>query len=240
MPTTVAASIPASPLGLSEGPLEIRAALPEDRAEAFALQRAAFSLPDGDPPSHPGNREELRVAVRDGRVVSCLTLIHAALCMRGVHLPMGGIRHVATHPDEQNRGYASALLRDTLRELRRDGVSTSVLFPFSFRYYRKFGYELGGNHCHFWCRPNCIPVFAERWSCREAAPTDVPALARFYAERGAQSVCSMVRDERRWERLCADPDMTVLIHGGPQIDGYAVITETRDSYGGRVLRVLDL
>src|SRR5262249_37548455 len=156
-------------LTLAESPQslpEIRDALPEDREVAWRLQRAAFGLPEDGPPSHPGSSEVLRVYARDGKVVSCLTLIHAGLCMRGADLSMGGIRHVATAPDEQNRGYASALLRDTLRGLRRQGIVTSVLFPFSFRYYRKFGYELGGNHCHFWCRPNCIPTYRERHAVR--------------------------------------------------------------------------
>src|SRR5947207_248211 len=64
-------------------------------------------------------------------------------------LPMGGICHVATLAAERNKGYASALMRDALRAMRAQGLCTSVLFPFSFRYYRKFGYELAGNHCQF-------------------------------------------------------------------------------------------
>jgi predicted acetyltransferase len=220
--------------------VEIRDAFPEDREQAWNLQRKAFDLPDHPPPAHPGTHEELRVVVRDGRVVSCLTLIHAGLFMHGVCLPMGGVRHVATDPEEQNRGYASALLRDSLRKLRRQGLVTSVLFPFSFRYYRKFGYELGGNHCHFWTRPNCVPAYAERRECRTAEPGECAALARFYAERARQSICVMARDERRWTSICTDSDLRVLVHGRPEIDGYAVLAEGRDSYGGRVLRVVDL
>ena len=229
------------PQGLDrELPFEIRTALPEDQEEAWALQRAAFSLPDGPLPPHPGQQHDLRVVVCSGRVVSCLTLIYAELCVRGAFLPMGGVRHVATHPEEQNRGYASALMRDTLKRLHRQGVSASVLFPFSFRYYRKFGYELGGNHCQFWCRPGCIPVYAEHRECRVAGAADVLPLARFYEERGRHSACGMVRDERRWASLCADPELRVIVHGHSRLDGYAVTTEGRDSYGGRVLRVLDL
>lgn len=221
-------------------PLVIREALAEDREPAWTLQRAAFNLPEGDPPPHPGHRQELRVAVRGRQVVSCLTLIHAELCMRGARLPMGGIRHVATHPEEQNQGYASTLMRDTLQRSRAAGLVTSVLFPFSFRYYRKFGYELGGSHCHYWCRPNCIPPFVDRARCRKAGPEDAPALNRYYQSRSAGACCTLARDERRWAALCADPAYTVVLHANPEVSGFAVLADARDRYGGRILKVLDL
>jgi predicted acetyltransferase len=217
----IAPGVPTLPsLQATDGGVTVRGALPAERAEAWNLQRAAFDLPEGGTAPHPGTHDELRVVVRDGRVVSCLTLVHAGLSICGAHLPMAGVRHVATHPEEQNQGYASALLRHTLQVMRQQGLITSVLFPFSFRYYRKFGYELGGNHCHIWCRPNCIPTYGERRDCRPARPADCGALARFYAGRTAAGACALARDLRRWTDVVA--------------------TETRDSYGGRVLKVLDM
>jgi hypothetical protein len=50
----------------------------------------------------------------------------------------------------------------------------------------------------------------------------------------------MARDERRWAALCSDAALQAWVHGDGEIDGYALSTEARDSYGGRVLRVLDL
>lgn len=224
----------------AEVEVALRAPLPEEDAAAWALQRGAFDLPEAGPPPHPGVHTERRVAVREGRVVSCLTLLHAELCVRGARVPMGGIRHVATDPSEQNQGYAGALLRDTLVRLRRQGVPLSVLFPFSFRYYRKFGYELAGSQCHFWCRPGSLPPFAERAGCRPATPADAKELARFSERRALDVACTLARGVERWSTLCADPDLRVTLHGEGAVDGYAITTDTRDSYGGRVLRVLDL
>ena len=218
----------------------IRAALPEDQAQIWRLQQEAFSLPESGAPAHPGSREEFRVVAEAGQIRSCLTLIHADLCLHGASLPMGGIRHVATHPDAQNQGHASALLRDTLHHLRAQRVPTSVLFPFSFRYYRKFGYELGGNHVQFWCRPNCIPAYAERRLCRAAVREDAGALIRFHHERGVRSVCGLRRDERRWSHLLADAELQIVWCGAEAPEGYAITCEARDAYGGRILRVLEL
>lgn len=240
MASPSAPSIAAPPPELLDTPYQIRAAGPEDRAAAWKLQQAAFTLPDEGPGEHPGLKDELRVVVHRGKVVSCLTLIHTEICVSGTPLAMGGIRHVATAPDEQNRGYASALMRDTLRQMRRQGLLTSILFPFSFRYYRKFGYELGGNHCHYWCRPNCIPAFTDHRGCRRAQPEDVPDLARLYDSRIATAGCSLVRPSTRWRRLLSDPSLQVIVAGAPGIEGYLIAQDTRDTYGGRLLKIVDL
>lgn len=227
-------------LELPERAAVIRAALPEDRAEAWRLQREAFQLSGDAPPAHPGTNDELRVLTDGHRLRSCLTLIHASLWIRGARVSMGGVRHVATDPDSQNQGHASALLRDTLRHLREQRVTTSILFPFSFRYYRKFGYELAGNHVQFWCRPNCIPAYAERRHCRPAVEADAASLAEFHARVTGRGACALHRDQPRWRSWLADEHLQVIRCGGDALTGYAVATETRDAYGGRILRVLDL
>lgn len=231
-------SLESPPPKLAPAPFEIRNARPDEVEEALALQRAAFDLSDPDPSPHLGRSRELRVVVAAGRIVSCLTLAHAELCMRGARISMGAVRHVATHPEEQNKGYASALMRDSLRWMRRQGLVTSVLFPFSFRYYRKLGYELGGNHLHFWCRPNCVPAYAEERDARPAEMDDSEALARFYEQRAP--ACSICRGEARWREILSDPRLNVVVAGGAGIQGYAVTTEGRDNYGGPVLQILDM
>jgi predicted acetyltransferase len=220
----------------------VREARGDEASAAWALQREAFSLAEGSPsPSEPqGRHQELRVVSHAGRVVSCLTLLHTRLSFRGTEIPMGGIRHVATHPDEQNRGYAGDLVRDTLHRMSARGLPLSVLFPFSFRYYRKFGYELGGNHCHVWCRPNCIPAYAERRLTRPALPEDLDSLLEFCARRATGRTCSLPRHPLHWQALLTDPRVRLTLYGEGDPEGYLVTEDARDSYGGRVLKVLEL
>lgn len=243
MAGALAPTIDRAPLLLPPTPRwEVREARGDEADAARMLQREAFGLSDGQPEfSEPlGAQQELRVVSHAGRVVSCLTLLHTHLSFHGTEIPMGGIRHVATHPDEQNRGYAGDLVRQTLQEMSALGLPLSVLFPFSFRYYRKFGYELGGNHCHLWCRPNCIPAYAERRLTRLATPTDLPALLEFHARQARERVCSLARHPLHWQALLSDPRVRVTLFGLEEVEGYMVTEETRDAYGGRVLRVLEL
>ena len=218
----------------------VREALGEELSEVWALQREAFDLADAVPPPVPGCGQEVVVATDHGRVVSCLTLLHARLSFLGVELPMGGIRHVATRPEAQNCGYATELMRETLKRMPGRGLAVSVLFPFSFRYYRKLGYELAGNHCHVWCRPNSIPAFAERQHLRRATPADAAALTEFSRQRAIRSVCTLAYSRERWQHLCSNPSLSVSFCGNGTIEGLLVTAEDRDSYGGRITRVLDL
>ncbi len=219
----------------------VRAPSPDEAAAARRLQRDAFALPEEGLAGHPGEREELRVLVRESRVVSCLTVLHARLRFASAELAMAGIRHVATAPDEQNHGYGSELMRDTLRWARAQGIAVSVLFPFSFRYYRKFGYELGGNHCQFWCRPNALPAYSEAAHVRVAGPADAGALTHCWQRVAQEYACTLGRQPDRWRTVLADPMHRVMVAPGEKgVSGFAVLDETRDSYGGRLLRVLDL
>jgi len=220
--------------------VEIRSPRPEEWEHAWRLQREEFGLDGSEPPPHPGSRDECRILTDAGNLVSCLTVIHADLHLGGARTPMRGIRHVATRPDDRNQGYAGLLMRHTLQDLRRQGAATSVLFPFSFRYYRKFGYELGGNHCHVWSRPNCLPAYRERAQRRTADASLCGELARFYSRRAEQGVCSLAREEARWRALCADRGIRTLTCGDGALEGYALTTEAPDAYGGRVLRVLEM
>jgi predicted acetyltransferase len=225
-------------------PTEIRAARREELEQVLDVRSQAFGMPrEHWPPLNSVPEEELRrlrVVVRDGTVVSCLEIKAAQVHVGEAALPMGGVSHVATLTAERNKGYASALMRDTLRTMRSQGLCTSVLFPFSFRYYRKFGYELAGNHCQFWCRPHNLPVFSEHAACRPAVPADIPRLAALYKETARRRSCALVRDEERWRGLLGSPGYRVIVYDREGVAGYLIARDSQDHYGGCLLALEEL
>ncbi|MBS7641785.1 GNAT family N-acetyltransferase [Candidatus Bathyarchaeota archaeon] len=73
------------------------------------------------------NLENLRVIVRDGRVVSHLGIWEGLLYFYGIQFKVGLIGCVCTHPDYRMRGYASILVDDALSKLRRDGIDLAMI-----------------------------------------------------------------------------------------------------------------
>ena len=79
----------------------------------------------------------------DGRIGSCVRIVPYEIYAGGRRLRMGGIGGVATWCDLQGQGYAGRCMAESVRKMHADGYDVAALYPFSYRYYRKFGWE----HC---------------------------------------------------------------------------------------------
>lgn len=88
--------------------------------------------------------DETIAMVEPGRVASVVRMLPYTVWVGGRELPMGGIGGVATWNDCQGQGYAGTLMTESVRLMRERGFSVSSLYPFSHRYYRKFGWESSG------------------------------------------------------------------------------------------------
>jgi len=56
-------------------------------------------------------------------------------------IPCAAISAVATAPEERRRGHASVMFREMLETIRKQGYPLSALYPFSYAFYRKLGWE---------------------------------------------------------------------------------------------------
>ena len=62
-----------------------------------------------------------------------------------------GVAGVATLPEHRNGGYVREMFKQILPEMKERGYIFSYLYPFSYAFYRKFGYEL----CY---SPNAVTI----------------------------------------------------------------------------------
>jgi predicted acetyltransferase len=76
-----------------------------------------------------------------GNLVAGLELLPFDAWYDGNPVGMGGIGGVSSRPEDRNSGNIRGLLALVLNEMRERGDVFSTLYPFSFPYYRKFGYE---------------------------------------------------------------------------------------------------
>src|SRR5262245_58418930 len=70
-----------------------------------------------------------RICRLNDEVVGGLALIPCGQFFGGRSVPMNGVALVSTAPQHRGRGAASALLNETLRELRSEGWAISSLYP---------------------------------------------------------------------------------------------------------------
>src|SRR5690606_11959965 len=70
-----------------------------------------------------------------------VTLLHLNVYVNGELFSMGGIAGVSTWPEHRRHGYVARILKELLVKMKENGQSISMLHPFSFSFYRKYGWE---------------------------------------------------------------------------------------------------
>lgn len=113
-----------------------------ERHAASSIQSRAFHFPINHDLKKPV--ETYRAAfTHQGQMTACLELIDYDVWFDGQTVGMGGIGGVASLPEYRRSGHVRGLFDLVFEEMRDRGDVFSWLFPFSFEYYRKFGYEVG-------------------------------------------------------------------------------------------------
>ena len=141
-----------------------------------------------------------------GNLIAALTVIPYNMYFDGQPVKMGGIAGVVTAPESRATGVMSKVFGECLRFMKEKGQIFSVLYPFSYAYYRKFGYETAyqlrnakieirafcnypypKNSVRFWKKGDGYADFK--------AVYDVFKKSRNYA---------MDRDDKSWEEIMKD------------------------------------
>lgn len=175
-------------MGKNGPKVTMRALRKEDRADYGKVMASAYY-------QHPRDVELWLRGVPYGNtlglfagpeLVSALSFARFSSAFGGKWVAMGGVGGVGTRTDRQGRGYAGMLLNASLGAMRNAGFPVSILFPFSFRYYRKFGWELGATGYDFDAlTPADFVPFPEYSLVEAASAADFAAMTRCYNEFAA-------------------------------------------------------
>ncbi|NLY88322.1 MAG: GNAT family N-acetyltransferase [Firmicutes bacterium] len=169
------------------------------RGDLQRLHSYCFSLQQGEDWFEPGNY----LGVFDGRrLVSSLKINPFEIFFCGRPVKMGGIGAVATLPEYRRRKLVAALFERALTVMRERGDIFSMLGPFSYEFYRKFGWELA-----FHCREYTVSVddfagfggSAGRFLPLTAA--DLPRVKTIYEEYMAGYNGALKRSDNWWRYL---------------------------------------
>ena len=91
----------------------------------------------------PDEKLRIRMGVfdEDGKLLSAMMQIPYSVRFGGETVPLIGIGGVVTDPAARGQRAIRHLFEEGLPRLYREGYVFSALYPFSHRFYRKFGYE---------------------------------------------------------------------------------------------------
>lgn len=82
-------------------------------------------------------------AFSDNEVLQSALMIHTFQAfLHGETVGMGGIGGIASYPEVRGQGNVRQLMEESLKIMKEKQMVLSYLAPFSYSFYRKFGYEL--------------------------------------------------------------------------------------------------
>jgi predicted N-acetyltransferase YhbS len=228
----------------------IRAARPADMPAAYELLSLCF--PDARPDLFRRQAEHdstfrwrhARVVEVDGAVVGFLRVFDRRMWLRGARLRAAGIGSVATHPGYRRRGLATALLRDTLDLLRREGyhlsfLGTEIAAPF----YERLGWRIVRQPSHGApaAEATALPDRRAGLTIRPFAPSDLAAVARIHARATRGRTGAVVRGLRYWADHLSwiDDDPGGFLVATVGRGGIAAFARSRSERWASTLVVLD-
>lgn len=216
---------------MSHKPAQVYTLSPEEREEglrirSFAFERGGRNLDywrrfmDALPP------RSIDIGIREPAGLQAVLGVIDYDCYFGPNsiLSMGGIAAVATLPASRGKGYAGVLLDSALERMRDAGQVISMLGPFSFEFYQRYGWDWVGVARQYSLPARLLKGSVETEKVREATSGDDSSIRDCYARHAKQYRSSLVRTDFQWDDLLADTPneftATVVYEDSGRIDGY--------------------
>jgi predicted acetyltransferase len=141
-----------------------------------------------------------------------------------VVVPMGGIAGVACLPASRGRGYVGQCLDYTLERMREKGQVISLLFPFAWDFYRRYGWDWVGRRTELSVPTRVLLADPETENVRAATREDWQAIQALYTRRAGLYRGMTRRNERAWNSILEDSKdhytYTYLYEHAGAIEGY--------------------
>ena len=204
--------------------------VPQDHfEEAYALAIYAFNVPDTTERKANFrtvfNHSNTFGIYQQNELKSQMLVLPLEVLFHGETMSMGGISYVSSYPETRGMGNIKKLFTASLDHMNREGMVLSYLDPFSYPFYRKFGYEVAFNTASYTIDTSYMPktkkypgqVSRVKWEQEKETITNI------YLEKYKDSVGPLKRTEWLWQQKFSDPvkqKLTIYKDNNDEAKGY--------------------
>lgn len=137
----------------------------------------------------------------ENQLTSSLILFPFEVYYHGQVFKMGGIGNVTSYPEVRGQGHIRQLMTTNLKEMKERGMVLSYLAPFSYNFYRKFGYEVTFEERQYTIKPEDFGSFKspEQTVKRVSWEDQKEAIKAIYDEKMKQSTGPLKRSDWIWD-----------------------------------------
>jgi predicted acetyltransferase len=164
----------------------------------------------------------------DGTLAAVLGIFPYRVYLYGRTIPMEGIGSVAALPEYRYGGLTARLIKEALARMDYNKTPISMLQPFSYDFYRKYGYEYAYDVPKVKVNPEVFSHLASKGDLRPAEEGDLPVLAALYDGFARRYNLAGVRDEKDWRGFAFKYNMKETRRGEGR--RYCYIRKEQDGY----------
>jgi len=190
--------------------INIRPLRPEDHVQYRGIRNLVLWGTDDvreqmkDPLAHAVCNDNVYIGAFDeGSILqSAMAVEPYTIRMNGQDVKMGGIASVVTRPEARGMGIIRKIFDAAFRIMLENGQTFSYLFPFSHRYYHKFGYEVCSFNNHATIPVNQFGAYPFPKNFKQHEPDDdIAPFMEIYRTFTTSRNLSFVRDEKAWQNM---------------------------------------
>lgn len=190
--------------------------------------------------------DNIRVARKNGELAGGLVLQRMGQWFGGVAVPMVAIRVVGVAAQHRAGGVGTVLMQEAVKEIHRDGIPLSVLYPATQPVYRRQGYEMAGMRLSYRMDMKSIDVRDRTLDIRPIEKSDHALLRELYSERAKRTSGNLERNDWYWQRILEPQSWQPPVHGylflrGEKAEGYVLFShKTGASFQDNAIDISDL
>lgn len=139
--------------------------------------------------------------INEGNLVSVLQIQPLEIHLNRKIWKMGGIGGVATLPEARSKGFAGKLLIKALEDMRDSEMIVSMLAPFSYEYYRKYGWELAMTKTNYTIPVEYFRKFKSYGKMNKISCDDFGSIAPIYEKYAGEMNLMIHENDLRWKNF---------------------------------------
>ncbi|WP_372813838.1 enhanced intracellular survival protein Eis [Paenibacillus sp.] len=183
--------------------MEIRALGQDDFETSLELTKYAFQLDFNEKDKEilraRFTKEQTWGIFDEVRLSAQLAIVPFETYINGTRVAIGGVTRVSTWPELRRQGLISKLILHSLKTMKENGQSLSFLVPFSFGFYRKYGWETYTEYKQYVLETAQFPPRVETNGYVERRDGDIELLSRVYEVYAARYNGTLVRPLDWWK-----------------------------------------
>ena len=169
--------------------------------------------------------------------IGVATIFPVKMWLSGVPVNTGAVMGLTVLPQFRRQGVAARIMEFGIVRMLAEGYALSVLFPYSHKYYRQFGYGTAGDLHVYQITPNNLFVFPEGHKVRPFKPDDLPMMRVMYKGQLTWRNGWFTRSNEWWDKIIERWSDIMVYDNEGMIEGYYAYELKTNDKGQQVIHI---